>query len=389
MSSDRKTDELLRQIAGKYGLARLKDVVEDSGTKMRERDVYISLRNIVEAAESDGLEELKNAKNVYNAPVFGVNPSEGKFLIKNKPDFEKAVDEIGKYSYCFKLSPYHIINTFLTIVQAQVTGYILDDLIDKGVKHIEASIKDSLKNNPNWNEETMIKEHPVLIMPVGAAGCGKSTFYRELSDVINISCDNIRYLLFREYGPCFSSWESGLSWWVVDYLTDLYLSKGYDVFYNGVNTDLEYRSPITMEDPDPLFAGMPYDVRIVYFEPPVELSDDELQELKNVNLWEKSIDEIDTEKLSQNVQKIVDMIKTNYRRTLARTKEINEGLKQQDPFDILYSVPAPVVKLFVEQSFSRPVGENVIIVKRKEIKDPAELSDFYRNYAEKVLARQT
>ncbi|NLB34828.1 MAG: hypothetical protein GX817_03300 [Elusimicrobia bacterium] len=225
MNADERTKELLRELADKYKLDILEAILTDENSKLIEKDIFISLKGILEAVDAPGdtLEELKNAKNLYGAPVFAVNPQEGSFLIKNKPDIEKAIADMEKYSFCFKLSPYHIINTFLAILEAQITGFELDELIKKGEEHIEASIEDSLKNNPNWNEENLIGPNPLLIMPVGAAGCGKSTFYLELSDVVNISCDNIRYLLFKEFGPCFTSWESCLSWWVVNYLTDSYL----------------------------------------------------------------------------------------------------------------------------------------------------------------------
>lgn len=386
MSADEKTMEILEELAKKYSLDRLDKVLSDKKTKIKEKDIYISLKGIIDAVDASGdtLEELKKAKNLYGAPVFSVNPVKGEFLIKALPDINKAINDMEKYSFCFKLSPYHIINTFLAILEAQVTGFSLDALVQKGIEHIEDSIKDSLINNPNWSAEHMTSDSPVLIMPVGAAGCGKSTFYRELSDVINISCDNIRYLLFNNFGPCFTSWESCLSWWVVNYLTDAYIGKGYSVFYNGVNTDLEYRSPITMESPDPLFAGIPYDVRIVYFEPPVHLSENELSELKGINLWAEDIEILDFNKFSKDVQNILRMVRDNYRRTLSRTKEISEGRAEQDPFDILYAVPAPVVKLFVEQSFDRPEGENVTVVNRKDLPDPKERASFYHSYAKEV-----
>jgi energy-coupling factor transporter ATP-binding protein EcfA2 len=289
---------------------------------------------------------------------------------------------LGEYDFCFKLSPYHIVNSYLAIVIAQVTDLDVEDLYDKAEKHIEGFIEYALENYPNWDEDTLTVDDPVLMMPIGAAGSGKSTFFKELSNVINFSCDNIRYLLFKEYGPSFSPWESGLSWWIVNRLVDHYLGKGYNVFYNGVNTDLEYRSPITMEDQDILFAGMPYRVKLVYFEPPVELTSKELEELKSINLWETPIEEVDTGSLSKNAGYVIDFIKINYQRTLTRTEKISSGEESQDPFDILYAVPAPIVKLFVEQSFDKPAADNMVMVKRKEIPDPQERSAFYRKYAE-------
>jgi hypothetical protein len=307
-------------------------------------------------------------------------------LIKAEPDFGKAIEDLENYSFCFKLSPYHIINTYLALVVAQVTGFDPAELCRKGEEHIEASIEEFLVTNPNWDKDSLIKENPRLIIPVGAAGCGKSTLYRELSNVVNISCDNVRYLLFKDFGPCFTSWESCLSWWVVNYLTDSYIGKGYNVFYNGVNTDMEYRSPITMENPDPLYAGIPYDIKLIYFEPAVKLNEQELNELKSINLWASSIDEVNLEELSANVASIVSMIKNNYQRTLNRTRDIEEGKQQQDPYDVLYSVPAPVVKLFVEQSFNIPAGDNVIIVERKELPDDIERQAFYKQYSERIMS---
>jgi len=388
MNADEKTIELLKKLAGRYGAEKLGKILEDKNSLLFKTDIFICLRDTLKAGtgEGDVLELLKEAKNVYKSPVYALNAREGTFRIKAAPDFDKALNDMENHKFCFKLSPYHIINTFLALVEAQVTGFDLEELLSKGRKHIENSIAFSLKNNPGWNSEKLTVSNPRLIMPVGGAGSGKSTLYRELSDVINFSCDNIRYILFREFGPCFSSWESCLAWWVVNRLTDEYLEKGYNIFYNGVNTDLEYRSPITMENPDPLFAGMPYKVKLAYFEPPVKLSSEELEELKAVNLWAEKIEEFDTSKLSPNVAKIMALIKNNYMRTLNRTKEISEGRAEQDNFDILYAVPAAIVKLFIEQSFTEPKGENVVFVPRKEIPDAGERAAFYREYAEKILS---
>ncbi|MEA3507081.1 MAG: hypothetical protein U9R36_06310 [Elusimicrobiota bacterium] len=384
MNAHEKTVELLKQVAKKYELDNLKEVLEDDDSLLFEKDIFISLKNIVQAAISEGdtKELLKEATNVYNGPIFAINAQNGEFLIKNEPDFKRAIEMLGEYNFSFKLSPYHIVNSYLSLVIAQVTGLDVDELYNKADQHIKEFIDYALENYPNWDKETLTTDDPVLMMPIGAAGSGKSTFYKELSNVVNFSCDNIRYLLFKDYGPCFSPWESGLSWWIVNRLVDHYLEKGYNIFYNGVNTDLEYRSPITMEHDDPLYAGMPYKVKLVYFEPPVELNDEELEELKSINLWETPIEEADTGELSEKVGYIIDFIKANYQRTFTRTEKISSGEESQDPFDILYAVPAPIVKLFVEQSFDKPDADNMVVVKRKEIPDPQERSAFYRKYAE-------
>jgi len=382
-----ETKSLLKKIADKYGIKKLSDVVDNNRSLLYEKDVFICLHNIVDAslAPGDILENLRSAKNLYNSPIFAVNSQKGIFLIKNKSDFEKAILRMKDFSNCFHLNPYSIINTFLAIIETQITGFDLEKLYEKGKKHVGDFIKYSLKNNSNWDKKTLISKSPVLIIPIGAAGGGKSTFYRELSNVINISCDNVRYLLFKEFGPCFSPWESCLAWWTVNQLTDSYLNNGYSVFYNGVNTDMEYRSPITMENSDPLYSGIPYKIKLIYFEPPVKLSQDELKELKAINLWTTPVDKVDITLLAPNVAKIMELIKNNFQRTLTRTEEITNGKKQQDKFDVLYSVPAAIVKLFVEQSFDVPKNEKVIIIPRKEISDEKERSAFYRRYAEKVL----
>jgi len=382
-----ETKSLLKKIADKYGIKKLSDVVDNNRSLLYEKDVFICLHNIVDAslAPGDILENLRSAKNLYNSPIFAVNSQKGIFLIKNKSDFEKAILRMKDFSNCFHLNPYSIINTFLAIIETQITGFDLEKLYEKGKKHVGDFIKYSLKNNSNWDKKTLISKSPVLIIPIGAAGGGKSTFYRELSNVINISCDNVRYLLFKKFGPCFSPWESCLAWWTVNQLTDSYLNNGYSVFYNGVNTDMEYRSPITMENSDPLYSGIPYKIKLIYFEPPVKLSQDELKELKAINLWTTPVDKVDVTLLAPNVAKIMELIKNNFQRTLTRTEEITNGKKQQDKFDVLYLVPAAIVKLFVEQSFDVPKNEKVIIIPRKEISDEKERSAFYRRYAEKVL----
>ncbi|MFA5778646.1 MAG: hypothetical protein WC947_00710 [Elusimicrobiota bacterium] len=385
-----ETRNLLKKVADRYGLKKLLDVVENDNSLLYEKDVYICLHNIIDASLTSGdiLENLRLAKNLYNSPIFAVNSQKGIFLIKNKPDFEEAILRMKDFSNCFHLNPYSIINTFLAIIEAQITGFDLAKLYEEGKKHIENFIKYSLKNNSNWDEKTLISKGPVLIIPIGAAGGGKSTFYRELSNVINISCDNVRYLLFKEFGPCFSSWESCLAWWSVNQLTDSYLNNGYSVFYNGVNTDMEYRSPITMENSDPLYLGIPYKIKLVYFEPPVKLSPAELKELKSINLWATPVDKIDITLLSPNVAKIIELIKNNFQRTLTRTEEITNGKKQQDKFDVLYSVPAAIVKLFVEQSFDVPKNENAVIIPRKEIPNEEERSAFYRGYAKQIFSNR-
>lgn len=381
------TKRVFNQIADKYKLPNLAQIIRNDDHIVWKKDVTICITNILKAVEAEGAtqELLKEAKNMYNGPIFAINAQEGKYLIKADPDPKKAVEELGKFDFCFKLSPYHVINTYLAILVAQITAQDLNALLKKGEEHMEAFIAAALRDNPNWKKDSLTSDKPLLIIPIGAAGCGKSTFYQELGNVVNASCDNIRYMLFKDFGPCFAPWESTLAWFVVNRLTDVYLSRGYNVFYNGVNTDLEYRSPITMENPDPLYAGIPYNMKLVYFEPTVSLTADEVSQLKGINLWANPLDKVDRSGLSQNVCKILDLIQRNTERTMERTKAIREGKAEQDPFDILYPVPPAIVKMFMEQSFSKPEGPKVVVVPRKEIPDAAERAAFYREYAEKAL----
>lgn len=381
------TKKVFSQIADKYKLPNLAQIIRNDDHIVWKKDVTICITNILKAVEAEGAtqELLKEAKNMYNGPIFAINAQEGKYLIKADPDPKKAVEELGKFDFCFKLSPYHVINTYLAILVAQITAQDLNALLKKGEEHMEAFIAAALRDNPNWKKDSLTSDKPLLIIPIGAAGCGKSTFYQELGNVVNASCDNIRYMLFKDFGPCFAPWESTLAWFVVNRLTDVYLSRGYNVFYNGVNTDLEYRSPITMENPDPLYAGIPYNMKLVYFEPTVSLTTDEVSQLKGINLWANPLDKVDRSGLSQNVCKILDLIQRNTERTMERTKAIREGKAEQDPFDILYPVPPAIVKMFMEQSFSKPEGPKVVVVPRKEIPDAAERAAFYREYAEKAL----
>ena len=381
------TKKVFSQIADKYKLQNLAQIIRNDDHIVWKKDVTICIANILKAVEAEGAtqELLKEAKNMYNGPIFAINAQEGKYLIKADPDPKKAVEELGKFDFCFKLSPYHVINTYLAILVAQITAQDLNALLKKGEEHMEAFIAAALRDNPNWKKDSLTSDKPLLIIPIGAAGCGKSTFYQELGNVVNASCDNIRYMLFKDFGPCFAPWESTLAWFVVNRLTDVYLSRGYNVFYNGVNTDLEYRSPITMENPDPLYAGIPYNMKLVYFEPTVSLTTDEVSQLKGINLWANPLDKVDRSGLSQNVCKILDLIQRNTERTMERTKAIREGKAEQDPFDILYPVPPAIVKMFMEQSFSKPEGPKVVVVPRKEIPDAAERAAFYRKYAEMAL----
>ncbi|MEW5691772.1 MAG: AAA family ATPase [Candidatus Hydrogenedentota bacterium] len=383
-----KTPELLLKLASKYNLDNLKKIVNNDNSILFKKDIYICLKNIVEAYERGGniFENLKQAKNIYNVNIFAIK-GKNDYLIKNLPDFDKAIQEMKKYSNYFRLNAYSIVNAFTTIIEAQITGFDLEKFLKKGRKHLKDSIKDGLKTNPNWNKKTLINKRPILIMPIGAAGCGKSTLYRELSNVINISCDNIRYLLFKDFGPSFSSFENCISWWIVNQLTDEYLNKGYNVFYNGVNTDIEYRSPLTMEDPDTLYEGIPYRIKIVYFEPSVKLNAEELSELKNINLWKTPLNDIDINSLSINVAKIINLIKINYKRTLERTEEIAQGKQEQNPYDVVYAVPPGIIKLFVEQSFVKPKGPNVITIPRREIQNEKQMKEFYHRYAEQILSQ--
>jgi len=388
MTMHQGTRDILRKIAETYKLPALAEIIKDDASIVWSKDVTLCVTNILKAVEAKGDTKtlLRDAKNMYNTPIFGVNPREGVFLIKAEPDLDKAVAAMGAWDFCFKLSPYHVINTFLTLLVAQITEQDPAALAKKGEEHLEAFIAHSLRENPSWNKATLTSAKPRLIIPIGAAGCGKSTFYRELGNVVNASCDNIRYLLFKDHGPCFAPWESTLAWWVVNRLTDLYLGRGYSVFYNGVNTDLEYRSPITMENPHPLFAGMPYTFKLVYFEPPVSLTEKELAELKGINLWATPLEKVDRSGLSANVKGVLDLITRNYERTMERTAAIREGKAQQDPFDILYPVPPAIVKLFVEQSFTRPTGPRVVTVPRREIPDAAQRAAFYREFAAQTMA---
>jgi hypothetical protein len=381
------TRKIFGQIAEKYNLPSLANIIKSDDHIIWKKDVSICVTNILKAIEAEGetLELLKDAKNMYNGPIFAINAQEGKYLIKADPNPEKAVEELAKFDFCFKLSPYHVVNTYLAILVAQITGQDLNVLMQKGEEHIEAFIAAALKDNANWNKDTLTSDKPILVIPIGAAGCGKSTFYAELGNVVNASCDNVRYMLFKEFGPCFAAWESTLSWFVVNRLTDLYLGRGYSVFYNGVNTDLEYRSPITMENPNELYAGIPYNMKLVYFEPTVNLTASEVDELKSINLWATTLDKVDRTGLSANVCKILDLIQRNTERTMERTAAIREGKAEQDPFDILYPVPPAIVKMFMEQSFAKPEGPNVVTVPRKEIPDAAERAAFYKEYADKVV----
>lgn len=382
------TQGFLAAAAQQYGLTRLRgELDKGDASLLRKTDLWISLSSIIEQAffSGGGLAGLYGAKNMYKGPIFGAADAP-KPVVKAMPDLAAAVAALRQFEYCFALNAYQQVNTLLAIVVAQITGNDLADCLARGKGHIEGAIQDALANNPVWNKATLTVKKPVLVIPIGAAGCGKSTFYKQLPNVVNISCDNVRYLLFSSFGPCFQAWESTLAWWTVNALTDLYLRQGYHVFYNGVNTDLEYRSPVTMENPDSLYAGNGYDIRLVYFEPPAQLNETELAELKGINLWAKKIEEVDFAALSPNVRRIMDLIRTNYTRTMERTAEIRAGKRQQDPYDILYSVPAAIVKLFVEQSFNRPTRGNITAVPRKEIPDAAQRESFYRDYARQALA---
>lgn len=387
MTVHQQTRTIFGQIADKYNLPALAEIIKDDNHILWTKDITICVTNILKAVEGEGdtLELLKEAKNMYSGPIFAINAKKGEFLIESAPNPGKAVEDLAKFEYCFKLSPYHVINTYLAILVAQVTAQAPNALIKKGEEHMEAFIAYALKNNKNWNKETLTSDKPVLIIPIGAAGCGKSTFYNELGNVVNASCDNIRYMLFKDFGPCFAPWESTLAWFVVNSLTDIYLGRGYSVFYNGVNTDSEYRSPITMENPNPLYAGIPYNMKLVYFEPTVNLTPAEVDELKAINLWATPLDKVDTDKLSENARKIFELIKRNTGRTMERTSAIREGKAEQDPFDILYPVPPAIVKMFMEQSFTKPEGKNVVFIPRKEIPDTSERAAFYKEYADKVV----
>ncbi|MBP7654209.1 hypothetical protein KA977_12360, partial [Candidatus Dependentiae bacterium] len=385
------TRNIIKIIGLKYAVPKLIEEVSKENSTLYGKDVYICLRNIVDAVAFKGksVEEkfkaLSEAKNIYNQSIFSLSYDQKSFLIKNLPDFDEVIDNIKFFRSCFSMNIYNMANTILTMTICQITGYDLNTLFLEGISHIERFIQHSLFTNKNWDLKTLQSNSPKLIIPIGAAGCGKSTFYKELGNVINISCDNVRYLLFKQYGPCFQSWESSLSWWVVNTLTDYYLNRGYSVFYNGVNTDAQYRSPMTMEVHDSIYEGLKYNIKLVYFEPPVKLNHQELQELKNINLWAQPIEKMDFSKISSNVRKIMEMIKNNFERTMQRTKEIRDGIREQDPFDILYSVPAPIVKMFVEQNFDVPNTNNVTIIPRKEIPDENERIKFYRSYTEKLI----
>lgn len=385
------TVNLLKTIALKYGLNNLLKVLENPETILFKKDIYICIENIVEAVVFQGnskeekLESLKSAKNVYNAPIFIADAASKKYNIVNLPDFYRLIDSVRFFEKSLKLNVYNTVNTILTLLVAQVIDVNLNEMFYLGIGHIERSIENAFLTNSTWTRDKETSDKPVLVMPIGAAGCGKSTFYKVIPNLVNISCDNIRYLLFSKFGPSFSSWESTISWWVVNNLTDFYLRRGYSVFFNGVNTDQEYRTPLTGEVNDPIYEGIKFNIKLVYFEPTVMLNDEELSILKSVDLWSKSLDDINFDDYPEKVRLTLEFIKLNYERTVSRTQKINEGTQEQDPYDILYLVPPAIVKLFVEQSFVRPTGENVIYIPRKNIPDDKEREDFYKSFVPKVF----
>ena len=382
------TGSFLAAAAAQYGLKRLQgELDKGEASLLRKTDLWICLASIIEQAffPGGGTAPLYAAKNMYKGPIFGAADAP-KPVVKALPDLAAAVAALKQFEYCFALNAYQQVNTLLALVVAQITGNDLAACLARGKEHIAGAINDALANNPVWNKATLTTKKPVLVIPIGAAGCGKSTFYKQLPNVINISCDNVRYLLFSTFGPCFQPWESTLAWWTVNALTDFYLRQGYHVFYNGVNTDLEYRSPVTMENPDSLYAGNGYDIRLVYFAPPAELNPTELAELKGINLWSTKLEDVDFAALSPNVRRVMEIIRTNFNRTMERTAEIRAGKRQQDQYDILYSVPAAIVKLFVEQSFNCPTRGKIVAIPRREIPDAAARDAFYRDYARQTLA---
>lgn len=384
------TVNLIKTIALKYGLAKLLKVVEDPDTILFQKDIYICFENIVNAVifkgktDEEKLEALKEAKNIYNAPIFLADEAGTKYNIVNVPDFYRLIDSVRFFEKSLHMNVYNTINTILTLLISQIIDVNLNELFYLGIGHIERSIENAFITNPIWDRKHETTENPRLIMPIGAAGCGKSTFYKVIPNVVNISCDNIRYLLFHKFGPSFKSWESTISWWIVNNLTDFYIRRGYTVFYNGVNTDQEYRAPITGEISDPLYEGLMYNIKLVYFEPTVMLNEKELETLKSVDLWSNKFEDLNFDDYSENVKKTLEFIKMNYERTVSRTKNIKEGIQDQDPYDILYLVPPAIVKLFVEQSFVKPTGDKVITIPRKNIPDDKEREEFYKSFIPKI-----
>ncbi|HOK41628.1 MAG TPA: hypothetical protein PLD27_11385 [bacterium] len=385
------TVNLLKVIALKYGLENFLKELEKENSTLFKKDIYICFENIVDAVIFKGTDTeskiaaLKNAKNIYNMPIFLIEGD--RFNIKRLPDFYRIIDNVRFFEKSLNMNIYNTMNTILTLLKVQITGTNLNEMFYMSVGHIERSIENAFLTNPNWDRKKETSKNPILIMPIGASGCGKSTFYKVLSNVVNISCDNIRYLLFKDYGPCFKSWESTICWWIVNNLTDFYIRRGYSVFYNGVNTDREYRAPMTMEVHDPIYEGLKYNLKLVYFEPPNGLTEEELQELKAVNLWKEDIMTLDIDKYSPKVANILRLIKSNYERTVARTELINKGEQEQDPYDVQYLVPPAVIKIFVEQSFVKPTGDNVIYIPRKNIPDAKERMEFYKFYAQKLFEK--
>lgn len=382
------TVNFLKVIALKYGLENLLVELENKNSCLFSKDIFLCIENIVDAVVFKGnnteekIAALKQAKNIYNMPIFLIDGD--KFNIKRLPDFYRILDNVRFFEKSLNMNIYNTVNTILTLFKAQITGSNLNEMFFLSVGHIERSIENGFFTNPNWNRKEEISDNPMLVMPIGTAGCGKSTFYRVLKNVVNISCDNIRYLLFKEFGPCFKSWESTISWWIVNNLTDFYIRRGYSVFYNGVNTDMEYRAPMTMEINNPLYQGLKYNIKLVYFEPAVKLNTEELAELKSINLWKDDIMKLDFSKYSTNVSKTLEIIKSNYQRTVARTLKINNGEQMQDPYDVQYLVPPAVIKIFIEQSFNKPKGRNVLSIPRKNILDEKERTEFYKKYAGKL-----
>jgi len=108
-----------------------------------------------------------------------------------------------------------------------------------------------------------------LIIPIGPAGCGKSSYYKKFYSNYFLVCpDLIRFrILDSENTKIYFSYEIEPEVWNEAYqIYDEALNKNYNIFFDSTNLTLKYRYPLVAKA-----LKKSYFIHIIYFKIPIEI----------------------------------------------------------------------------------------------------------------------
>jgi len=104
-----------------------------------------------------------------------------------------------------------------------------------------------------------------LIIPIGPAGCGKSSFYNNnfyLMDVCRISADDIRFKLldYKKTGVDFDQSREYIVWGSVWEAFISHINKENSIYLDATNLTQKIREPFRQ-----IAKQKGYDIKIIYF----------------------------------------------------------------------------------------------------------------------------